>query len=110
MEGADSGVALGAGSNKISRTTCSKFGSAISSGGGGHGCGQLGGGSTALPVAAQPESISAQASNNSVVFVLRILHFPGEDQTDASQRLVLLALALACVRLEGGALGGDIGG
>lgn len=110
MEGADSGVALGAGSNKISRTTCSKFGSAISSGGGGHGCGQLGGGSTALPVAAQPESISAQASNNSVVFVLRILHFPGEDQTDAGERFVLFALTLAGAYLELGALVDDLGG
>ncbi|MFA5589813.1 MAG: hypothetical protein WDA70_03720 [Lysobacteraceae bacterium] len=110
MESTDSGVALGAGSNKISRTTCSKFGSAISSGGGCGGCGQLGGGSTALPVAAQPQIVSAQVSDNSVVIVLCILHFPGKDQADAGERFVLLALTLASAYLELGALVDDLGG
>lgn len=103
------GIALGAGSNKSCRTARSKLGAAISSGGGCGGCGQIGGGNAPLPMAAQPASVSAQPSDNSIVLVLCILHFPGEDQTNASQRFVLFALALPGTGLELGALVDDLG-
>lgn len=109
MEAADAGVALGAESNKISRTAPSKFGVVISAAGGGDGCGQLGGGRTRFPMLPQPQSASAKISHHGIVLSLGMGQFLVEDFTDADERLVLLAFLPARLGFEIGALFSDVG-